>query len=124
MKVQVLIGNEVYEVEVDGAAAAPSSITGKPVAIPLTPAVQSEVPERLDLAGESDGKKLYSPLAGIVARVCVEAGQQLQAGDLMLVLEAMKMETKLTSPRPLKPKLVNVVAGDVVKPNQVLIEFE
>jgi biotin carboxyl carrier protein len=42
----------------------------------------------------------------------------------MLVLEAMKMETKLTSPGSLKSKSVKVAPGDVVKPQQVLIEFE
>jgi biotin carboxyl carrier protein len=42
----------------------------------------------------------------------------------MIVLEAMKMETNVTSPVAGKVKSVNVKAGDAVKVNQILVEFE
>jgi len=63
-------------------------------------------------------------LSGIVTLVLVHPGDELRAHDLMLVLEAMKMETKLTAPRAGKLKSVNVSAGAAVRRNQVLVEFE
>jgi methylmalonyl-CoA carboxyltransferase small subunit len=54
----------------------------------------------------------------------VVAGQQLQVNDLMVMLEAMKMETAVTAPVAGKLKSVNVAPGDSVKVNQVLVEFD
>jgi methylmalonyl-CoA carboxyltransferase small subunit len=54
----------------------------------------------------------------------VQPGQQLQLDDLLVVLEAMKMETSLTAPIAGKVKSVKVAAGDAVKLDQILVEFE
>jgi methylmalonyl-CoA carboxyltransferase small subunit len=51
-------------------------------------------------------------------------GQQIQVGDGVLVLEAMKMETDITAPVAGKVSKVNVQVGDSVKGGQVLVEFE
>jgi biotin carboxyl carrier protein len=51
-------------------------------------------------------------------------GQELKAGDLILVLEAMKMETSITAHHAGKVKSVNVKASEPVKLNQVLVELE
>ena len=51
-------------------------------------------------------------------------GQQLQPNDLLLVLEAMKMETNVTAPVAGKVKNINVQPGDGVQVNQVLVELE
>ena len=63
-------------------------------------------------------------MAGIVTRVHVEPGQSVQSGDILLVVEAMKMENNLASPAGAKVKLVTVKVGDTVKAGQILIEFE
>jgi biotin carboxyl carrier protein len=52
------------------------------------------------------------------------AGQSVATNDLLLVLEAMKMETRVTAPAAGRVKSVNVKAGDSVKLGQVLIEFD
>jgi len=124
VKVQVLIGEEVYEVEVDGSKINHGSSPLKDIALPLGPKIQSAVVRAAPADDGGDGKVCRSPLAGIVARVHVHAGQQLQTGDLILVLEAMKMETNIRAPRAVTPKAVKVAPGDVVKPDQVLVEFE
>ena len=54
----------------------------------------------------------------------IQPGQILQTNDLMMVLEAMKMETNITAPVAGKIKKINVAQGDGVKVNQVLVEFE
>ena len=46
----------------------------------------------------NEEKVCRSPVAGVVIKVSVEPGQAMQANDLMMVLEAMKMETNVTAP--------------------------
>ena len=72
----------------------------------------------------ADGKVCQSPVMGLAIKVNVAPGQAVEAGELILVLEAMKMETNVTAPHTGTVKNVHVKAGDSVKINQVLVEFE
>lgn len=80
--------------------------------------------EEPEAAATGNGNECRSPVMGLVIRVEVEAGQQLEAGQQVMVLEAMKMETRLTAPRACKVKNVHVAPGDPVKVDQLLIDFE
>ena len=71
-----------------------------------------------------EAKVCRSPVAGVAIKVSVQPGQELQSNDLMMVLEAMKMETNISAPISGKVKKVNIAEGDGVKLNQVLVEFE
>jgi len=71
-----------------------------------------------------EGKVCRSPVSGIVVRVAAQAGQSLQAGDVLLVLEAMKMETSITSPVACKVAAIKAAVGDSVQSGQVVVEFE
>lgn len=64
---------------------------------------------------------IKAPLPGLVLEVLVTAGQELQAGDVLLVLESMKMRTDLRSPQVGVVQAVHVAAGDQVDQGQVLI---
>jgi len=59
----------------------------------------------------------------VVTRVSAQVGQSIQVNDVLLVLEAMKMETVITSPLAGKVARINVNAGDAVQAGQVLVEF-
>jgi len=77
------------------------------------------------VGGAADESKVCrSPVAGIVVRVSVQPGQQLQINELIVVLEAMKMETSVVAPIAGKVKSVKVGSGDAVKLHQILVEFE
>ena len=65
-----------------------------------------------------------SPVAGLVIKVNVKPGDVLETNQVIMVLEAMKMETNVTAPVSGKLKSVRVAAGDAVKSNQILAEFE
>lgn len=65
-----------------------------------------------------------SPVAGLVIKVNAQPGQHVEAGELILVLEAMKMETNVTAQHSGIVKSVRVAPGDSAKMNQVLVEFE
>ena len=65
-----------------------------------------------------------APLSGAVARVLVEEGEEIKEGQVVVVLEAMKMETEITAPRSGTISAVLVAAGEAVSGGQVLVELE
>ena len=69
------------------------------------------------------GGEVESPLAGNVLSVSVKPGDQVNAGDTLLVLEAMKMESNVASPKAGTVGEVLVNAGDAVRTGQVLVRF-
>jgi methylmalonyl-CoA carboxyltransferase small subunit len=131
LRLQIGVEGRTYEVEVevlqeDGVARPPSyaPYPAMPSTIQSTPA-PGVTPQSAPTDSNLDEAKVCrSPVAGIVIRVNIQPGQQLQANDLMLVLEAMKMETNVTAPSPGVVKAIKVQPQDAVKVNQVLVEFE
>ena len=130
MKLQISVDGQAYEVEVEAAEDDyPQQMQDKRPA-PTSSTIQSTVlrtpskPGSSPDADDHEDKLCRSPLAGIVVQVPVVAGQRLQVNDLMVVLEAMKMETAITAPMEGKVKSVNVTPGESVKANQVLVEFD
>ncbi|MCL5130364.1 acetyl-CoA carboxylase biotin carboxyl carrier protein subunit [Algibacter sp. L4_22] len=68
--------------------------------------------------------ELKAPMPGLILEVYVEIEQDVKEGDPLLILEAMKMENIITSPRDGKIKSISAVKGDAVEKNYLLIEFE
>lgn len=93
--------------------------TVQPVTVPV-PGAELPPPD----ANVDESKVCRSPVAGVVVKLNVQPGQTLQTNDLMMVLEAMKMETNITAPAAGKIKKINVAQGDGVKVNQIVVEFE
>jgi len=130
MKLNIAIDGQMYEVEVEVAEDDdhPRMLDNRPT--PAATTIQSVVlrtPHKPDSSLDPDdreAKLCRSPLAGIVVHVPVAAGQYLQEPDLMVLLEAMKMETAITAPVEGKLKSVNVAPGESVMVNQVLVEFD
>jgi geranyl-CoA carboxylase alpha subunit len=75
-------------------------------------------------AGHVGDGRLAAPMNGRVVAVHAKAGERFDAGSLLVVLEAMKMEHGLSLPAPVKVKAVHVAAGVQVSPGQLLVEFE
>lgn len=67
---------------------------------------------------------IKAPMPGLVLEISVEIGQEVQEGDNLLILEAMKMENSFTSPRAGIIKSIAVNKGQAVDKGQLLIEFE
>ncbi len=130
MKVQIVIDGRTYEAEIEVSEEDSSPRTQGNIPAPATATIQSTVlrtppkPGASSDPGVDELKVCRSPVAGIIVRVNVSAGQQLQVNDLMVVLEAMKMETKVTAPLAGKLKSVKVAPGEAVKVNQILVDFE
>ncbi|WP_321449467.1 pyruvate carboxylase [uncultured Cohaesibacter sp.] len=65
-----------------------------------------------------------APMPGVVATIGVKAGQQVRTGDLLLTIEAMKMETGIHAERDAVIKEVHVSPGGKIDAKDLLIEFE
>jgi hypothetical protein len=74
------------------------------------------------VAGVDAGTR--SPVSGVVVKVVAAAGASINAGDSILILEAMKMETNITAPVSGVIADIKVAQGDRVQTGDVLVEFE
>lgn len=74
--------------------------------------------------GETDVQELVAPMPGLVLSVLVSDGEAIEAGQPLLVLEAMKMENELRAEKDATVRSVRVQAGDAVTKAQVLIAFD
>ena len=72
------------------------------------------------LPGENN---VCTPLPGVVLRVCVQSGQKVQRGDLIVVVEAMKMENEVRANYSGKVTSVKVRQGEVVSAGTVLAQL-
>ena len=139
MKLKITVAGKVYEVDVDvsepeaphpgyvppaGVPSARVPAAPLPTAAQPTTALGAERPQTPGAPVADESKVCRSPIAGVVVRVSAQPGQAIQANDVLLVLEAMKMETVITSPLAGKVARVNVGVGNAVQSGQVLLEFE
>jgi biotin carboxyl carrier protein len=69
-------------------------------------------------------EEIKAPMPGLILDISVEIGQEVKEDGALLILEAMKMENVLISPRDGIIKSISVSKGDTVEKNQLLIEFE
>ncbi len=67
---------------------------------------------------------LGAPMPGVVATIAVQAGAEVKEGDLLLTIEAMKMETGIHAERAAKVKAVHVQPGAQIDAKDLLVEFE
>ena len=70
-----------------------------------------------------DQDALSPPMSATVVRVAVRPGATVQAGDTLIVLEAMKMELPIRAPRAGTIRAVHCREGDLVQPGTVLVEL-
>jgi propionyl-CoA carboxylase alpha chain len=70
------------------------------------------------------GGSVVAPMPGLVVRVNVEAGQRVEAGTGLLVVEAMKMENQLSAAAPGVVRRVLVAAGQAVEKGERLLELD
>ncbi|HEC17614.1 MAG TPA: oxaloacetate decarboxylase subunit alpha [Sedimenticola sp.] len=87
-------------------------------AAPAAPAAPAPAP-----AAGGAGEPVASPLAGNIWKIQVSEGQAVQAGDVVVILEAMKMETEVRAPSAGTVSAVRVKEGDAVQVGDTLVEL-
>lgn len=138
MKLQITIDDKRYEAEIEvldepfvphlGAPATiPAAVSAKPRptasgSSPAHPAA-SAAGASAEVASEGldEAKLCRSVVMGLVVRVLVEVGQPVEAGQPLLLLEAMKMESNVTAPISGTVAKILVVGGESVKKGQPLV---
>ncbi|CDB30624.1 MAG: biotin/lipoyl-containing protein [Oscillospiraceae bacterium] len=104
MKYKVTLNGRTYEVEVEAGKAmlldeyeaiAPAAPATAPAAAPAPVAAPSAAPAASLAAGEP----VKAPMPGVVLKVQVQQGQAVKAGQVLVILEAMKMENEIVAPK-------------------------
>ena len=128
MKYKVTLNDRVYEVEVEQgeamllneyqlsapAAAAPAAV---PAAAPAPAAPVPAAPSAALAAGEA----VKSPMPGNVLKICVTQGQKVNEGDVLIILEAMKMENEVVATKSGTVAQIVVNTGAVVETGSPLV---
>jgi biotin carboxyl carrier protein len=125
----ILAGSHSYDVYTLPVAERPGTGASRVVEVqidgrPYSVTVQDERSETLEhLAGGahvSDDMVIRAPMPGLVSAVLAEVGEEVRRGQTVVVLEAMKMENDLTTPRAGVVKAVHVAKGQAVNQNEAL----
>lgn len=102
MKYKVTLNGRTYEVEVEAGKAmlvdeyeayAPAP------AAPAAPAAAPAAPAASPAAALAAGEVVKAPMPGVVLKVQVQQGQAVKAGQVLIILEAMKMENEIVAPK-------------------------
>ena len=123
MKYVVTLNNKKYEVEVNESEAVLTSVYDATPAMPAAPvmtAPAAPVQAAAAPAASASGEKVVSPMPGTILKVNVSQGQAVKAGDVLLVLEAMKMENDIVAPVDGVVKQLLVQKGSTVDTDQTL----
>lgn len=123
LKLRIVIDGKMYEVDYENAEAVDSS-SSSTNAVDQAQSLILATPHSSASNTAADESKIFrTPMAGIVTKINVEAGQLVASGDVLLVVEAMKMENNLAAATGGKIASVKVKIGDPVKAGQILIEL-
>jgi len=122
MKYVVSLNNKNYEVDVEERSAVLVGVNDVPVATsaPVLAPAPTAAPAQAPVAVGS-GTSITAPMPGNILSVSVSAGQSVKQGDLLLILEAMKMENEIMAPVDGVVKQVLVSKGNVVNTDDVLV---
>jgi methylmalonyl-CoA carboxyltransferase small subunit len=119
MKLKVTVNGIPYDIEVDveeEEKQAPTIVIGGAGGMSTPVATTASVKA-------TSANAVVAPLSGSVSKILVEEGQEIEEGEVLLVLEAMKMETEITAPHKGKVGRVLVSKGDAVAGGEALIEL-
>ena len=110
----ITVNGNVYEVTVEegftGAASTPKAAAPAPKAAPAPAAP----------AGAAGAVAVTAPMPGKILGVKASAGQAVKRGQVLLILEAMKMENEIVAPQDGTVATINVAVGDSVEPGATL----
>ena len=124
----ITVNGSVYDVTVEekGGASAPAATASAPVAAPAPAAAPAlaPVPAAAPAAGSAGSVEILAPMPGKILSVKASVGQEVKKGDVILLLEAMKMENEVVAPQDGKVASINVASGAMVESGDVLATMD
>lgn len=115
MKYVVTLNGKNYEVDVEETQAVITSVSDAAPAPAAAPVQAAAAP-----AAAGDGNKVVAPMPGNILSVNVTVGQTVKAGDIVVILEAMKMENEIVAPVDGTVKQILVQKGSTVDTDDVI----
>ena len=114
---RITVNGVAYDVAVEelGAGAVPAAA---PVA--AAPVAAAPAPAAPVASGAAGSVKIESPMPGKILAIKANAGQAVKKGDVVMILEAMKMENEITAPEDGTVASINVAVGDSVESGDTL----
>lgn len=123
MKYVVTLNGKRYEVEVSESDAVLTSVSNAAPAAPVPAAAPVAAPSAAPAAPAAaavSGTQVVSPMPGTILKVNASEGQAVKAGDVIFILEAMKMENEIVAPCDGTIKQILVTKGSTVDTDQIL----
>jgi len=112
-RLRITVEGRTYDVTVE--------VLDDDVGAPPAPHLPAAAPPRPAIAHVGDTTSVVSQLAGTVVSVHAKVGEAVAAGQSLLVIEAMKMNTAVTAPRAGTVTAIAVETGAVIEEGQVLV---
>lgn len=113
----ITVNGTAYDVTVEEGGAGTAAVAPK---APAAKAAPKAAPKPAAPAGAQGGVKVNSPMPGKILSVKLNAGAAVKKGDVIMILEAMKMENEIPAPQDGTIASINVNAGDSVEAGDVL----
>ena len=123
MKYVVTLNGKNYEVEVNECEAVVTNVTEATAPVVAPAAAPVATPAAAPVAAApvtADGTKVLAPMPGSILSVNVSVGSSVKAGDVLMILEAMKMENDIVAPCDGVIKQLPVTKGSTVNTDEVL----
>ena len=121
----ITVNGKVYEVTVEEGFSGQAQGGAAPVSAPAAPLNTPKAPApAAPQAAAAGAVTVSAPMPGKILDIRVGAGQAVKRGDVLMILEAMKMENDILSTLQGTVKRILVKENDVVGTNEPLIEFE
>lgn len=120
MKYVVNLNGKKYEVDVSESDAVLLNVSDAAPVAPAAAPVQAAPAAAPAAQSTAEGAKVLSPMPGAILEVKVQNGQAVKAGDVMFILEAMKMENDIVAPQDGTVKQIVVSKGASVDTDAVL----
>ena len=116
----ITVNGVAYSVSVEETAAGAAPVAA---AAPAAPAAPAPAAAPKAAAGAAGAVTVKAPMPGNILDVKVQAGASVKAGDVLVILEAMKMENEILAPQDGTVASVNVNKGDTVNSGDVLVSM-
>ncbi len=117
----ITVNGNVYNVTVEENGIGGAPVVSAPAApAPAVPAPAAPAPASAAPAGAQGGVKVEAPMTGKILGIKASAGQAVKKGDVLVVLEAMKMENDIVAPQDGTVASINCNVGDQVESGAIL----